>query len=363
MKHSFLIFFILNLLDITAQDFDSLVGVSEKMANDTSRVTLFYSEGFTHRNNDIQYSYDCAKEAEDFAKKSGLPFYMAKANNLLGILYYRKGDLTTALNYHKKALQQRLRINDKRGVAQSQVNLGNIYSELARYKPAETAYLLALAINNELQLQQQVDNCLLNLGVLNTELKNTTAAENYFNQAFKNAEKRFDYDLQAQCLNNLAVINIGKENYDAAIANSINSLKLKNLMDNEMEMADSYLNLAVAYIQKKEALPALQNLVIADSIILKYNYLAAKIEALKVFAQYYQLEKNYEKAFEHLQKYYYLKDSLSQATKEIEAFGFIETGLKKLKPAEAIFVFPWLYFNILLFLIIGSAVFILKHKR
>ena len=139
MRAILLIFFIINLLNISGQNFDSLKIAATKLPHDTDRVNLFYAEGFLHRAIDAQYSYNCAKEAENFAQKASLPFYTAKASNLLGILFYRKGHLSTALSYHKKALRLRTIVNDKKGIAQSQTNLGNIYSELARYTLAEAA--------------------------------------------------------------------------------------------------------------------------------------------------------------------------------------------------------------------------------
>lgn len=365
MRLLFILLFILNLLNINGQNFDSLKIVSIDLPTDTDRVNLFYKEGFANRSIDAQYSYDCAKEAEVYAQKTGLPLYTAKANNLLGILFYRKGDLNTALSYHKIALALRILINDKKGIALSQTNLGNIYSELTLYKLAEEAYLKALEINNELNLPIQIDNCLLNLGVLSTELKMINVAEDYFNRALSNAKKRNDYEVQASCLNNLAVINTIKQDFDAAIANSYNSIKVKELMDNEMEMADSYLNIAVAYIKKKEAQEALKNLKVADSIILKFNYLAAKIQSLKAYSEYYELENNYEASLSALKQFTHLKDSLEKANKEIDLENnFIETKIINNSATETEKQkLPIAFFSILIIMVIVLTTFIFKFKR
>lgn len=365
MRRLFITLFILNLLNISSQNFDSLKVEAYKLKSDTDRVNFFYKEGFANRSINAQYSYNCAKQAEAFAQITNLPYYIAKSNNLLGILYYRKGDLNTALSYHKKALALRTTINDKKGIALSQTNLGNIFSELALYKLAENAYLKALEINNELNSPNQIDNCLLNLGVLSADLKMINVAENYFNRALNNSTKRNDYEIQASCLNNLAVINTAKQDFDAAIAKCYNSIKVKNLMDNEMEMADSYLNIAVAYIKKKEAKLALENLLIADSIILKFNYLAAKTEALKIYSEYYELEKNFESSLVYLKKSTFLKDSLEKANREIRLENtfvekeIISNPLNETKEKQ----FPIIYFTILCVLTLLIALFILKFKR
>ena len=365
MRLLFSILFLINLLNINGQNFDSLKIAVIELPTDTDRVNLFYKEGFANRSVDAQYSYDCAKEAELYAQKAGLPLYTAKANNLLGILFYRKGDLNKALTYHKIALALRTLINDKKGIALSQTNLGNIYSELTLYKFAEEAYLKALEINNELNLPIQIDNCLLNLGVLSTELKMINVAENYFNRALSNSKKRNDYEMQASCLNNLAVINTIKEDFDAAIANSYNSIKVKELMDNEMEMADSYLNIAVAYIKKKEAQEAIKSLKIADSIILKFNYLAAKIQSFKAYSEYYELENNFAASLSALKQFTHLKDSLEKVNKEINLeTNFIEdkintNSLSEIEKTKM----PFFFFSFLIIMTILLTVFILKFKR
>lgn len=365
MRLLFSILFLINLLNINGQNFDSLKLAAIELPADTDRVNLFYKEGFEKRSFDAQYSYDCAKEAEFYAQKAGLPFYTSKASNLLGILFYRKGDLNKALSYHKIALALRTLINDKKGIALSQTNLGNIYSELTLFKLAEEAYLKALEINNELNLPIQIDNCLLNLGVLSAELKMINVAENYFNRALSNSKKRNDYEMQASCLNNLAFINITKQDYDAAIANSYNSIKVKELMENEMEMADSYLNIAVAYTKKNEAPEAIKNLLIADSIILKFNYLAAKIQSLKAYSEYYELEKNYEASLLSLKKFSHLKDSLEKVNKEIShEANFIEDKIntESISKTEKNKM-PFLFFSILIIMAILLTAFILKFKR
>ena len=130
-----------------------------------------------------------------------------------------------------------------------------------------------------------------------------------------------------------------------------------------MEMADSYLNIAAAYINKKEGLNALKNLVIADSIIEKFNYLSAKIASFKTYSEYYKLESNYEKAFASLQKANALTDSLAIANKQIDESNFVETEVEPAGVKTEASKFPFLYLNIFILLIILSAVFVLRYKR
>ena len=342
-----------------------------KFKTDTGKINLFYKEGFANRAINPQYSFSCAKEAERYAQIANLPYFTAKVNNLLGILYYRKNDLLTALSYHKKALNLRTIINDKKGISISQINLGNLYDELKRYTLAEDAYLGAFNINNELNDQKQVGNCLLNLGVLKAEIGSSEKdsgsielAKHYFDKALENARLRYDYELEAQCLNNLAVINTVLKNYDRAINNCYNSIKAKDLMDNEMEKADSYLNLAVVFLKQGEGKRTLENLQIADSIIKKYDYLNAKIQSLKIKSDYYEGAKNYALAFKYITEHHALKDSLEKLNKEINLENaFIENNLINSVKENKDFKFPYFFMNVLIILFLLITAFLFKFKR
>jgi tetratricopeptide (TPR) repeat protein len=358
----FLSIIILNLLKSTAGNFDSLLIASAKHSNDSARVNLFYKEGFSHRGNDLQYSYLCARQAEKAAEACGKPFYVAKAANLLGILYYRNGDLHNAMLYHKKAMENWTRANYRKGIAVSQTNLGNIFTDLKNYSYAGNYYLSALQINNGLGVKKEVTSCLNNLGALNYEMKNYTAAKNYFSQAYDHAKKQNDYEMMATCLNNLADVNTMLGNYDDVIANCENSLKLKDLMENEMEKTDTYLTLALAYQKLNREEEFLNNIVLADSLIKKFDYSSAKIISLKLKADHYKQKKNYQLAFDLLNEHQVLKDSLLQMSGEenIQAAFF--------DPQQSVsenrtFSFPFVYLNVLVILGLGGSAFLFRLKR
>ena len=208
VKHLFNLILILNLSKISAQEIDSLMQVSLKLASDTERVNLFYKIGFANRAIDPQYSYACAKQAEKFAQQSSLPYFIAKASNLLGVLFYRKQDLIKALSYHKKALNLRTIIDDKKGIAQSETNLGNIYSDINYYKLAESSYLQALQLNNKLGNTKEITRCLINIAALKHTQKQDEAAVLNLKQALIYANELGNYELIATCNNNIGIAGV-----------------------------------------------------------------------------------------------------------------------------------------------------------
>jgi tetratricopeptide (TPR) repeat protein len=368
MKRVLSLLFILNLSNIFAQQGDSLLRVSLKLNSDTDRVNFFCKEGFAKRAIDPFFSFDCARLAESFAKGTKLPFYMAKANNLLGILHSRRGDLVNSLVYHKRALALREKINDKRGLAITYLNLGNTYADLKHFQLAESAYKNGLNVSKEINDLKQVRNCLQNLGalkLLEAEVKNDTiilaAAADYFSQAEENTDEVNDYELRAFCLSNKAIIHINMKKYDEAIADCENSLKARDMMDDEMGKSENYLNLALAYFLKQDNEKANENLKLAEAIINKYDYLAARITMLKIKADHFASEEKMDAAYVCLQRHYFLKDSLGEAYKSMK----LENEYSDLEPGtfKQEFKFPYFLLNVLL---IGAALiilFVFKNRR
>lgn len=364
MKVYLSIFFVLVVSGFWAQNLDSLIDVASHLKHDTEKVELFYKEGFANRAINPQYSYDCARRAEQFAKKGNVPYYLAKAYNLLGVLYYRKGELSESLRFHKLALKIRTEVGDKKGLAMSHTNLGNIYTDLRLFQLAEQSYLLALGINENLKHYKQVDNCLLNLGVLQTELGKLVSAENYFSMALKNAKSRFDYELEASCLNNLGEVYLKNGEYDKAIAVSVNSLKVKALMENDMEMADSYLTLASVYIKKNDKLKAKEFLQKADSLILKYDYFEAQLQSLLVYAAYYELTNNFAEAYKNLVSYQALKDSVLHSTAVEESAYYFTTNFSQDQSFRTVKEqFPVGYLTALFCIFVFAIFLIVRHKK
>lgn len=363
MKPLFSLIFILILSNAFPSIPDSLLQISNSLKHDTERVNFFYKAGFESRTSNPQLSYNCAKLAEQYARQSKSPFYLAKANNLLGILFYRKNNLQKALQYHQQALNLRISIGDIRGIALSQINLGNIYTDLKMYGAAEASYLLALQASSDLKDLKQCGNCLLNLGVLKAEQKLFDVAAEYFAKALSNADKRYDYELKALCLNNLADINLSQQHADEAIAYCENSIKAKELMDNEMEKADSYLTLAKAWLLKGEQSEAVHNLDVADSIIKKFNYTAAQLDLLKLRAQQFELQKNYEAAFQCLKRHQTLSDSLIEIEKNTRTQNdFLEElAVNSIEKKAA--GFPYIYLNILILTFVVVIAFIFFPRQ
>lgn len=293
-----------------SQSADTLLPSFLSIPNDTERVNQLYKKGFSLRNSEPNTAFQFAHYCEQSALASKSEKHLAKSYNLLGILFYKKGDFKKAIHYHKEALQLRQRCNDVLGTAFSLTNLGNIYVDLKLYHLAENNHLSALEVYQQLKDETRIANCLINIGILKQEMKQHDAAYEHYKLAYQIGNKLNDYDIRSICLNNIAVTYYYKGNYEKAISYNEDALELRNLMDNAVEVTDSYINLASCYIQLHEPQKARENLDTAISLSNYFDYYEARQEALKVSADYFYLVKDYQKAFECINRYYTVHDSV-----------------------------------------------------
>ena len=353
-----------------AQDLDSILNASQLLKSDTERVQLFYKEGFKYRAVDPFYSYECAELAERHAVKSGHPYYKAKAYNLKGILFYRKGELPKSVQYHKQALELRIRINDKDGIVKSNINLANVLGDLGMFLAAENSYLEAYETCSETGNQIQAANCLMNLGVLFANVSSLQTdslmylkAEDYLSRAYKFARSMNDHELQAEILNNQAVLALIRQDHESAFAYCMDALKLYDLMENEAMKADVYLNLSLAYVRSNQADSAEKNLQRADRIIQLFHLLGAKSNWYLISARSFALKKDFENAYYCSSRHKTLSDSLQRSSNAIKSEYLLlgATNISKEKPAK--FEFPYLYFNILLITVLTCVFLIFKNSK
>jgi len=347
-----------------AQQSDTLLTRILAMRNDTEKVNQLYRQGFALRNTDPALAFYYANLCEEQAHVSGSKKHLAKSYNLLGVLFYKKGDFTSSLAYHQKALGIRIAGKDVNGIALSHTNLGNIYTDLQLFEKAESSYLKALGTFRENGDEKRAANCLINLGVLKQTLKQNDAAFENYVLALKLAEKINDYEMPSLCLNNMAQVFFDKGNYEKSVAYNEDALKMRILMENNLEAADSYLNLAANYIKLKKTEKALANLDTAYRISTHYDYYEAQQMAFKIYSEYYSELKNYEKAYYWLKKYEHSKDSImsEQSARESEFdFNVPETNGHAYAPEQNLHNL-WLLISTLI-LLIFVPLFLIRYKR
>ena len=362
MKILFTYIFIYLFCNIYSQQYDSLLYQLKQIPNDTERVNQIYKAGFEMRNTNPELAGQYALSCQEEAKKTNNLKHIAKSYNLTGILYYKKGNLTEALQFQKRALQLNESVHYDNGIAINQINLGNIYSDMSNYALAETSYLNALKAYNTIGNTLQLTKCLINLGVLKFSLKQYDAAVKQFQEALVIANQLHALDVTANCNNNIGAIFMVQGKLDSAVIYLEEGLKELELQDNEMEMADVYNNLANVYIKQNNIIKATDYLSRAKAICLKYDYTEARLELYHTYSLCYESQQNYKEANYWLKKHYMLKDSLQQITESSLPVNNVETATPVIESGKQVFKNEGILV-ILLVMIIGIPLFLIKFKR
>jgi tetratricopeptide (TPR) repeat protein len=288
---------------------DTLLPRILSLTNDTVKFNRLYETGFALRNKDPFKAYQYASYAEKVAAATGLQKLIAKSYNLLGILFYKKGNFKNALSYHNRALKIRQATKDIAGMAQSFLNAANIYSDLKIFKKAEETYLAALDAYTQVGNLKQQLNCLTNLGTLNHEFKNYEAAFQNYSMAYSLAEEN-DYETKAMCLTNMSVYYMNHKELEKALAANEDAIQLRVLSENTREIADNILNIGLIHTDLKNYAEAKGYIDSAYHLAAQYAYFSLQHTACRTYSHYYDETKNYELAYFWMKRYHAIKDSL-----------------------------------------------------
>jgi tetratricopeptide (TPR) repeat protein len=149
---------------------------------------------------------------------------------------------------------------------------------------------------------------------------------------------------------------------DSALIYLEEGLKLREIIDNELEKANSYTNLAHLHILKKEFDKAKNYLNLTQAICDTYDYPEAKVELFGTLSFYYEAQKQFESALIWQKKQVSLNDSLQKIDKENNQLQFLDEDQSLSKTTNGNMSKRWLYGIIgLLSLII--LVLIIKRKK
>jgi tetratricopeptide (TPR) repeat protein len=202
----------------------------------------------------------------------------------------------------------------------------------------------------------------MNIGSLKNDQKQYEAAKMQFKEALVYANEIGDLELISDCNSNIGTNFINLNNLDSALIYLEEGLKLREMIDNELEKINSYNNLAHLHILKKEFEKAKNYLDLSQTICDKYEYPEAKVELYGTLSFYYEAQKQFESALILQKKQVALNDSLQKIDKENSQLQFFDEEQAIIKTSDRDVYKPWLYVIIGLLSIIIVAL-IIKRKK
>jgi tetratricopeptide (TPR) repeat protein len=179
--------------------------------------------------------------------------------NLLGIELKFSGNNEKALNYYNQEKQLSEKLVYKKGIADSYINIGIVYSHQGNYTLALKNYFASLKIVEEIKDKKGISTSYNNIANIYYNQGNyPEALKNHFS-SLKIAEEIKDKEGIANSYNNIASIYYNQGNYPEALKNFFTSLKIREEIKNKKGVANSYNNIGNIYADQGNYSEALKN--------------------------------------------------------------------------------------------------------
>jgi serine phosphatase RsbU (regulator of sigma subunit) len=212
------------------------------------------------------------KEAEKQKNKKEV----AAIYNNLGINFWYQKDYKNALKYHLQSLEFRKVLGNQKDIAKSYNNLGMVEVEMTNYKDAINYYMLALRIKDSLGDVIGIANGNNNLGIVYERLNRLQDAKNAYEKSLKIFREEGDKRGELVSLNNIAAVDKNQGDNSSALELAKMALALAIELDDKEDLKTTYEILAVTSYNTgnyKQAYDHLQNyLKINDSLINENNF-------------------------------------------------------------------------------------------
>ena len=147
--------------------------------------------------------------------KETTAFLLTKANalNNIGLVYYQKGEMDTALNFYTKSLAISEDQDDKLGISSCYHNIGSIFKSRGDIKKALENYHKTLNICQDEGYKQGITSALNNIGLIYIKQRDYNTALELFNKSMKLQEEMNDTWGLINSFNNIGLIygNLGEE--------------------------------------------------------------------------------------------------------------------------------------------------------
>jgi tetratricopeptide (TPR) repeat protein len=269
----------------------------------------------------MDYYQRSLKLNQEIGDKDGVAISL----NQIGVIYRSQGNIQKALEFLSKSLKIREEINDKEGIATTLGNIALIYEDQGDIILALKYHSKSLKMREEMGDKKNIALSLNNIGYIYRNVGDpyikTSKEESikagipialdYFYKSLKIREEIGDKFGIAQSLSNIGYMNYVKGNIAEAIDYHSRSLKIRESIVDKKGMATSLNYLGAIYLKQKEYQKALGYCLKSMTLCKELGYpesIKNTSEKLKII---YKSIGNYKLAFENLELYIKMRDSLN----------------------------------------------------
>lgn len=308
-------------------------------SKDSTQVTYYLNEAakFAHRLHDgkalakvwrIQgfflgrlRHYEAARQTFhkmlSLPKQYNYPTSKALSYHFLGILEERRSNYSKAIDNYQSALEIFEQLKDRKGVGNSENNLGNAFFRKGLYDQALKHHFKSLAIREELKDTLNIAKSYNNLGMVYLREGNFPKSLLYYLKSVKIKEKFNDLAGIAATFNNISVLYLNQTEYDEALDYLFKALKLYKKLEVKVGLVNAYNNIGLIYHYKHNHTQAIKFF----NKTLKYcKFAGGKQHIAKAYnnlARVYIEQEKYAKAEANVHKAFKINDDIQATELEI----------------------------------------------
>lgn len=184
---------------------------------------------------------------------------IATSLNNIANIYNRIGEYTTALDYYNRSIAFKEDVNDTKGIASSLKNIATIQYFQSDYVLALESNLKALKLSEALNDSMGISFVYNNMGLIYNKLEKYKDALNFFEKSMQLKELLNDERGISITLHNIANINEINGDFDLAIANLNKSLSISEKNSDKEGISSTLNSLGQVYRRQGDLDKALKN--------------------------------------------------------------------------------------------------------
>ena len=291
---------------------DSLLKEYNTAKNDSLKAFIFRDLSWEYIAINTDSALIFAQKSLRISTKSSCNNCLAKSYSQLASVYYYKGDYANAIENYVRALRLNEKINDRTGMMRTLNNLGGIHLTLENYSSAIEYFNQSYLVATELNDTNDALSSLTNLGLAYRKLDKGKSAQIYFNKALSMAK---DQELIFSLYINLAGTYYDERDYPNSLNYYQKALEIGMLEHKDSFKAYALIGIANVYAQLNEPDRALEKTYKALEYANEIGIPEVKQLAYEFISKFNYKLGNYKEAYDGLDMYMKLKDSLFNAEK------------------------------------------------
>lgn len=315
------IFVFLSILSFS-QDEELVTSLRQKIAktsNDHLKLELLIELGSHYVDFEIDSLYGTAHQVINLARKLDQPCDEAKGYHYKGGYFYIKGEYNEALAFYQKSLTLRERNCDIKTVAESAIQIANVYNYMGDYDQAYLFYYQSLGIYEDLGDTENMSAAHSSLGLVDIERDQYKNALDNFDKSLKYHEGSSDSIQLGNIYNNYGNLFQVQELYDTAVVYFQMAMDIYSEINYSNGLAHGYNNIGIIYYYQgledsclnyfKKSLEIRKQTGEKSSISQSYN----NIGILYGYQKNFELAVTYSDSALHLAQNAGLKEEISDA--------------------------------------------------